>query len=39
VAVIWNGVVDGEMGVNTRRNAVVRALYRDVGAATALARS
>jgi len=30
VAVIWNGVVDGDLGVHVRRNAVLRALYHDI---------
>lgn len=32
VAVAWNGVVDGDLGVHVRRNAVLRALYQDIGA-------
>jgi CubicO group peptidase (beta-lactamase class C family) len=30
VAIIWNGVVDGDMGIVLRRNAAIRALARDL---------
>lgn len=30
VAIVWNGIVDGDLGVRTRRNAALRALYRDL---------
>lgn len=30
-AVVFNGIVDGDMGVLTRRNATLRALYDDIG--------
>lgn len=32
VAVVFNGIVDGDLGVRTRRDAVLRAVYADVGA-------
>lgn len=32
VGLVCNGIVGGDLGVHTRRNAVLRALYRDIGA-------
>jgi CubicO group peptidase (beta-lactamase class C family) len=31
LGVVWNGIVDGDLGVRTRRNAVLRALGQDLG--------
>lgn len=39
VSIVWNGVVDGELGVHTRRNAALRALYRDLGAEVGAGRT
>jgi len=37
-AVVWNGIVDGDLGVRTRRNALLRALAMDLGIERGAAR-